>query len=267
MGTVSDAVAGRTISLAAGVALDAAPEQMPHIAAAAGFDAVGIWFDADTWTASTTQHVADALRDAPVDALDVEPIMLGRGDDHGDRIVDIAIELGARFVLVASAADDAVAVARRLSGLAERASGSGVRLALEFLPFFGVATLHDAVAIVESVGSPDVGVLIDTLHLSRSGGTVDDVVAVHAAHPTMLPYLQLADAVEQRPTDTASLVDEALHGRLLPDEGALPIAEVIESVPDVALSIELRSRALMEHYPDPLDRARIVRASLGPPHQ
>ena len=60
--------------------------------------------------------------------------------------------------------------------------------------------------------------------------------------PSLLPYLQIADA-PARPPDPAHLREEALHGRLLPGEGDLPLAETLAAVPSVPLSVELRSRA------------------------
>ena len=44
----------------------------------------------------------------------------------------------------------------------------------------------------------------------------------------------------------------------LPGDGGLPLAETLAEVPDVPLSFELRSRALLTAYPDPVERARAV---------
>jgi sugar phosphate isomerase/epimerase len=127
---------------------------------------------------------------------------------------------------------------------------------LEFLPIFTIATLHDAVAVVQEANRPNGGVLVDTLHLARSGGSVEDIATVPL---WLFPYLQLADATA-RPDDPspANLREEALHGRLLPGEGALPLAATLAAVPNVPISVELRSRPLMERYPDPTERARAV---------
>ena len=78
----------------------------------------------------------------------------------------------------------------------------------------------------------------------------------------MLPYLQIADAVAE-PVDPslAGLREEALHGRLLPGHGDLPLAAIVAAVPDVPLSIEMRSRQLVVDYPDPLRRAIAVLAA------
>ena len=191
--------------------------------------------------------------------LDIEPVILGRGTDPGDAVVDTAAELGVRHVLVASGPASRAAVVERYGELCRRAEPAGVRIVLEFLPIFTIATLGDALGVVQEVDSPSAGVLVDTLHLARSGGGPADLVEVPAE---LLPYLQLADAADRLDDPTpARLRDEALHGRLLPGQGELPLGETLVRVPDVPVSVELRSQALMQAFPDPTDRARAVLAA------
>jgi sugar phosphate isomerase/epimerase len=250
-------VAGRLISLAAGTVLDVGPADTVSVAADAGFPATGIWFDPSTWTDATTKEVAARLSDTGVVALDIEPVILGRGPDPGDRLVDTAAQLGAGHVLVASGPADRSEVLDRFASLCDRAAPAGVAIVLEFLPIFTVGSLAAAIEIVQEAGRPNAGVLVDTLHLARSGGTAADLRAVP---PRLLPYLQLADAPAAAPPQE-QLRDEALHGRRLPGDGALPLAAVLDAVPAVPVSLEIRSRAAMEAYPDPTDRARAVLAA------
>jgi sugar phosphate isomerase/epimerase len=113
--------------------------------------------------------------------------------------------------------------------------------------------------VVQEVASPSGGVLVDTLHLARSGGGPADLADVPAE---LLPYLQLADAPDRLDDPTpARLREEALHGRLLPGQGQLPLDRTLASVPDVPVSVELRSQALMQAFPDPTERARAVLAA------
>jgi sugar phosphate isomerase/epimerase len=250
---------GRLVSLAAGTVLDLDPVGTVDAAAAAGFGATGLWFDPATWTPATTAAVARRLAATGITPLDIEPVILGRGDDPGDAMVDTAAELGVGHVLVASGPADRAAVVQRFGELCERAAPGGVVVVLEFLPIFSVGTLAEAVAVVTEADQGNGAVLVDTLHLARSGGTPDELEAV-PSH--LLPYLQIADAPTEPPAPgREALRDEALHGRLLPGEGALPLRAALAAVPDVPLSIELRSAALMAAFPDPTDRARAVRAA------
>jgi sugar phosphate isomerase/epimerase len=250
----------RLVSLAAGTVLDVGPADAVEVAAAAGWPAVGLWFDPTTWTDATTLEVGRRLDATGIVALDIEPIILGRGDDGGERLLDAAAALGVPFVLMASGGADDDRVTARLTDLAAYAAANapGVRIALEFLPIFSVSSLGQAVAIAERVGRPEVAVLVDTLHLARSGGSPVDLASVDAR---LLPYLQLADAPALVPSDLAGLRDEALHGRLLPGEGVLPLHDVLRAVPEVPVSVELRSSALMAAFPDPTERASAVLAA------
>lgn len=249
----------RLLSLAAGTMLEFAPAETIRAAADTGFGAVGIWFDHDSWTHATTNEIRRRLDDTGLIALDVEPVMVSPDGDHGDAIVDAAIALGARHVLVASLDDDHPRVAARLAQLADRLGDAPVRLVLEFLPSLGVRTLADAVAIVRAVGRPEVGILIDTLHLARSGGAPADIAQLNL---NLFPYLQMCDAAAE-PADPSrrGLLDEALHHRLLPGDGALPLDAYLHAVPEVPLSFEIRSRALRERYADATERARAVWAA------
>jgi sugar phosphate isomerase/epimerase len=249
----------RLLSLAAGTMLDVGPARGVEVAAATGFDAVGIWFDPDTWTSATTAAVADRLRATGVVALDMEPVILGREREPGDALIETAAELGVRHVLVAGGTADHAAVVDRFGALCDQALRAEIVVVLEFLPIFTVASLDEARRIVEAAARTNGGVLVDTLHLSRSGGSPSDLADVPKA---LLPYLQIADAPREPPGPTHDeLRDEALHGRLLPGEGALPLVDTLRAVPSVPLSLEVRSEPLMAAYPDPVDRARCVLAA------
>lgn len=253
-------VGSRLLSLSAGTILDVAPADAVDVAAAAGFAAVGVWYDHSTWTADVARKVAARLDHHGLIALDIEPIMLGRGDDHGEAIVDAALHVGARHVLVASRDGENQRVSDRLASLAERLTGTPVRLVLEFLPALGVRTFAQAREIVDSVGHPALGILVDALHLARSGSTIDDVRRT----PTqLLPYVQLCDAPADLADPTVErLIHEALHGRSLPGDGSLALDELLDAAPAADVSLEIRSAELMAAFSDPVERARAVLASV-----
>lgn len=252
----------RTLSIAAATLRDLGPADTVAVAATAGFDGAGIWFDPATWTDAVAREVRSRLDDTGVVALDMEPIIVSDEGDHGDRLVDAAAAIGARHVLVASRRADPGAVAERFAELCQRAAPAGMTLVLEFLPIFGVRTLGGAVAIVQEAGQPNSGVLVDSLHLARSGGSVAEVAALPAE---LFPYVQVADAPARAPDPSmAGLLDEAINGRSLPGTGALPLAELVDAVPGAALSAELRSARLFSDYPDPVERAGAVLAACRP---
>lgn len=248
----------RLLSVAAAVTQDAGPAGAVVAAARAGWPATGLWFEAGEWTEATTREVRRRLDDTGVVALDLEPVIMGPDGDPGDALVDAAAGIGARHVLVASRVPVGAAVVDRFAALCDRAAPAGVVVVLEFLPIFPLAALRDAVAVVTEVGRENAAVLVDALHLARCGASPADVASARGAG-TRFPYLQIADASELPPEGGfAGLLDEAVHGRLLPGDGGLPLAALLHAVPDVPLSFELRSRQLRTDHPDPVERARVV---------
>ncbi|MFM8847139.1 MAG: sugar phosphate isomerase/epimerase family protein [Actinomycetota bacterium] len=244
------------LSISAGVHPDLSPADMVSTAASAGWPACGIWFDGTTWSDRTTAEVRRRLDDTGIVALDVEPIIPADGsEDHAERLIEAAAHLGARFVLFTSRLKDHRATADRYAEACAMAEPHGITVVCEFLPIFPLSTIDLANQVVTGVRSRNVGILVDNLHLSRSGGSVADV---RRLGPGRFPYLQIADAPIERPADMSALFDEALNGRLLPGDGELPISDLLEAVPDVALSFEVRSRFLRATYSDPVARARIV---------
>lgn len=252
-------IAERLVSLAAGTILDVGPAEAVAVASAAGWPAVGIWFDPQTWDAARSREVRLRLDDTGLVALDIEPIILGPDGDPGEALIEAAVAIEAHYVLVASRLADHAAVTDRFAALCDLAAGTGVQLVLEFLPIFGVRTLGDAATIVRAAGRANGAVLVDALHLARSGGSPSDLALLE---PALLPYLQLCDAPSVAPdASVPALLEEALHGRLLVGDGGLPLHELLDAVPAVPLSFELRSRTLRETYPDPRARASSVLAS------
>jgi sugar phosphate isomerase/epimerase len=248
------------LSLAAGVLPEFPPDAIVAAAAAAGYPASGIWFDPETWTDATTASVARALRSDGLVALDIEVIWIRAGREPSEgarRLIDAGAALGARNVLIVSANPDPVETRHQFGALCELAELAGMRAVLEFLMISRIQTLGQALAVVGDVGHPNGGVLIDALHLQRCGATPDDLGGVD---PRLLPYAQLCDGPNSlaNPDHQAYLVD-AVDGRSAPGEGGLPLARLLDALPaGIPLSLEVRSRAYRQRYPDARDRARAV---------
>ena len=248
------------ISLASGVVPEFGPLDTIMAAVAGGFDAVGLWIEPPLWTPPVMREVRAALAGSGLELLDVEVIWLKPGSDMNDhlRSVDIGIELGAKNVLCVSSDPDSGATAARLAALCERAQGGGMRVALEFGIFTAVKTLGEALAVLDAVAHPARALLIDPIHVDRSGATAADVAAVPRA---LLPYAQFCDAPSKRPDpdDFDAVILDAIDLRMQLGEGHLPLAAMLQALPaDIPLAIELRSKALREAHPDPGERALVT---------
>ena len=251
------------LSLASGIVPECGPVATVRAAAFGGFDAVGLWVEPADWTAATTRDTHSALADSGLELLDVEVIWLKADsamDDHR-RVIDIGAQLGARNVLCVSSDPDAGATAARLAELCGHAEGSHMRVALEFGIFTAVKNLRAALAVLDAVAHPLRALLIDPIHVDRSGSAIAEIAGID---PALLPYAQFCDAPALRPDadDFDAVIIDAIDLRQQCGAGALPLAELYRALPmGIPLSIELRSKALREGFPDPGERARAVGAA------
>jgi sugar phosphate isomerase/epimerase len=143
--------------------------------------------------------------------------------------VDAGAQLGARNVLVICNDPDEQRVVDRFAATCEAAAERGMRACLEFMIFSSVKTLGDAQRVVAKAGHPAGAILVDSLHLQRSGGTPAEVAALPRE---LLPYAQLCDApFEPIRPDQATALTEARTGRLFPGDGQLPLHELVHALP------------------------------------
>lgn len=248
------------ISLASGVVPEFGPVETVRAAAFAGFDAVGLWVDPTGWTTATALEVRAVLADNDLPLLDVEVIWIkpdSAMDDHR-RVIDIGATLGAGNVLCVSSDPDPGATAAKLAELCRHAEGSGMRVALEFGIFTEVKTLSAALGVLDAVGHPLRALLVDPIHVDRSGSAIADIARID---PALLPYAQFCDAraVRPDPTDFDAVIIDAIDLREQCGAGALPLTDLYRALPPgLPLSIELRSKALRDGFPDAGLRAKAV---------
>lgn len=250
-----------------GMAANVLPEFPPHVRVAAartaGFQAAGIWFDSAEWDARATRRVATELAldsPYPVIPLDIEVIRIGPGSivpDAARRLITIGGELGARNVIVVSENPDFLETRRQFESLCELAAQAEMRAVLEFLMTTSIRSLAAALDVVRSVGHPAGGILIDPLHLQRGGDRPEQLETVPRE---LIPYAQFCDGpAEISGSRQEDYREDAINGRSSPGEGGLPLHALLDRLPpELALSLEVRSRKLREEFPSPVDRAKAV---------
>lgn len=233
------------LSLAHLTVLEVAPPALFDLAAEAGYQNVGIrilpavpgavCYPLDRPTVAEWRR---RLADAGVGVHDVEFIALTpevRVDAYRQTLA-LAAELGARRLNVSGDDPDTDRVAERFGRLCDLAAEVGIGVDLEFMRFRVVGNLPQALDVVTRAGRPNGRLLIDVLHLFRSGGTAQMLADVPAA---LIGSVQLCDAPRLDPTD-AHIVDEARQGRLFPGEGELPLLEYLSALPgDISMSVEV----------------------------
>lgn len=248
------------LSLAAGTLPEFQPEDVAHAAGQAGFSHVGFTIEPDKWSPESQRATLAAIRGHDLSVLDVEVVWIPEGgqltDDHR-RIVDAGTELGATNVLVVSSEPDHGRTADALHKLCEWAAPGDMRVALEFLMITAVQSMDDALAIIGKADHPAAALLIDTIHFQRASHRPEKLEGLEAC---LLPYTQICDGNLDCDSSFESYLEDAIDLRSCPGEGALPVADIIKMLPqDIALSLEVRSKAYRDRFPDATDRATAVR--------
>lgn len=242
----------RAFSLAYLTSAPLQPPQAIELAARLGYGAIGLRLA----PAMPGGDFADLVHDLPLrrgtksrlaatglPVFDIEIVRFApdfRLADH-QALLDVAAELGARAILVAGNDPDEARLAASLAAFAEAAGTRNIIAALEFMPWTSVADAASAQRVVAAAGHPAARILVDCLHVARSGTKPGDLAALPAER---LGYLQLCDAPAQAPADTEGLIHAARHARLLPGAGALDLAAMLAALPaDLPASLEIPNDA------------------------
>lgn len=203
-------------------------------------------YDFATWSLREDRKLRRELRDAltanGVTLAVGEGFMLRPDVDFRDSEADLELmrELGAESINAISIDRDIGRTFDQFALLAERAASYELRTLLEFAPIMAVRDLPTAIDAARHCGR-DTAVVVDALHLARSGGAPADLAAIEANY---IGYVQLCDA--PRDWTAASYMEEARWERLVPGEGELPLRELIAALPrDITVGLEVprRSRA------------------------
>ena len=223
--------------------LGTTPEETVDAAAAAGFGGVGVRICA--------RRPGEAFAGKPiVGDVTAAKALRRRAADRGIRlsnvsayqfypdvtweqvapVIDATHALGAPIIVANGFDPDPARFASTFARYCKAADDAGIRIALEFLPYSGVRDLDTAMRVVTDSGASNAGVLLDALHLDRSGGTPRDIARIP---PERIVFAQLCDAL--RGTGARSdeaLMQEARTARLPAGEGELPLFDFLDALPD-----------------------------------
>jgi sugar phosphate isomerase/epimerase len=166
--------------------------------------------------------------------------------------VELWAELGAPRLVTLSFDPDLDRTRDQYRRLADMAAAHGMDLCLEFTPSKRVATFADALDMVRRVDRPNMRIVLDTMHFARSGSRMSDLTA---ADPAVIGYVQLCDAAGSAQRDTYA--EEAIHDRLVPGAGELPLLEILAAAPpDRIVGLEIPIRAQAEAGVGPYERMK-----------
>lgn len=155
-----------------------------------------------------------------------------RFDFSAEQNLDMASALGLDSVLLAGAFDPGAleldVLVESFGVFCDAARDRGMRVELEFVPFWGIPDLPAAWDIVQLADRPESGLLVDTWHLQK--GTADferDLALLETIPPQRLANIQLADATLESASDT---VFGENRFRRFPGDGELAIDRVVSII-------------------------------------
>lgn len=170
--------------------------------------------------------------------------------------LEVAARLGAEQFLAVGNDPEEGRMGDNLARLAAAAAAARLSVALELMPYTAVNSITKARRLIEATGAPNLGLVVDALHLARSGGTPADIAALA---PGQAAYLQLCDAPENCPK-FMTLREESLNSRLYPGEGALPLEALLAALPaDIVVDVE--TPVLRDRARPPAERAALAAAA------
>lgn len=150
--------------------------------------------------------------------------------------MDIFRELGAKRINFLSLNRDRGHAFDQCATFVEMACARGLETHVEFVPGLAIGDLPTALDVVKHVGGADVRVVIDAMHLYRSGSSAADI---REFDPALIGHVQICDVPLISPFAKSKYGEEAVHHRLPPGQGELPLHELFAALPaDCIVGIE-----------------------------
>jgi sugar phosphate isomerase/epimerase len=261
MATTADEI---PLSLAHLSELELPPTRLIEAAARAGFASVGLrtaraapgGVEYPLRAPAEQAEVRQLIKATGVSVLYVEMISLGEATSPARHrpMLEAGAEIGATRLAVAGDSADFEVVAERMAAICDIAREYGIAVDLEFMPFRAVKSFADAVAVVRRADRPNAHVLVDALHVFRSGSPLDEIAK---ADRSLLGTFQLCDA-PKAPPEPGELAVEARTRRQLAGSGGLELDALMNVLPaDLPLGVEVPLAGRHPHL-DPAARLALL---------
>jgi sugar phosphate isomerase/epimerase len=235
-------------SLAHLTVLGCAPPEATYIAARAGYEFVsyriifmGLANEPNYSLANNKAMLRDtkkALYETGLKAHDIELARIADGVDVKTYMpaLETAAELGVRHVISSIWTNRRAWAIERLAELCDLAKTVGLTVDLEFVTWSAITNLHDAIEVCRAIHRENCGLLIDTLHFSRSRVALEELDAVP---PDWFHFVHLCDAPKEIPPTAEGLIYTAREARLDPGAGGIDLAAILSRLPEVTYSLEI----------------------------
>lgn len=226
-------------SLAHLTVLNSTPQEMVAIAARTGYRWVSLRVTSVTPDEPKypLQHdrvmmneTKAIMADTGVGVLDVE---LARMDPATEpeaylSLLEATAELGARDIIAQLPDLDRERATERFARLCDLAKPFGIHVNLEFVTWTETPDVASAAAVLSAVNRTNGGLLVDSLHFSRSNCSLEELKRLPRE---WFRVAQLCDAPRQPPATREGLIHAARNERQFLGEGGLDVRGIVECLP------------------------------------
>jgi len=179
-----------------------------------------------------------------------------------------AAELGAGRIIAQLPDPDRKRAADRFGRLCDLASPFNLFVALEFPHWTETGDLSEAARILRAADRPNAGILIDILHMGRSGSRLEELRSLPRE---WFRFAHVCDAEREVPPELERMIHTARCERLFPGEGSIDVRGILSCLPpDIPYSLEIPRVTLMRAVgPEEVARLalRVARSYLDDPDE
>jgi len=209
-------------------------------AAKAGFTAMGFWHTdlVEIRKKYTFPEMRRILDDNGITQTEVEWLLdwyctdqrRAASDETRKLLLDAAEGLGARHIKIGDLHNDCADVAQMAAEfglLCREAAERGTNVLFEMLPaaFSRAPSLDQALAVCRGAGAKNGGIMLDNLHMQRTGTKPEDIVRKIGRDVPL--GVEINDGTLAMPVN---LLDSVVNKRLLPGDGEFDIAAFLHAV-------------------------------------
>ncbi len=246
---------------------DIAPQDLPGIARDVGLSRISVFVAPPSADLDIFPRVkpgrgllafTEACRATGVSVHNIDVFSLGPETriETFAAALDLGAEIGADRLTALVQDPDLGRAAAISAELSEAAQSRGIKVSIEFMKFSALRSIRAGADFVANAGHPNLSLLVDPLHLMRTGGTISDVQAID---PAFIGAAQFCDGPLSAP---ANAFAEAVEDRGIPGEGAFPLADFLAALSeDCPVDIEVPLKRLAEAGLTPLERAQRLLAA------
>lgn len=246
-----------TYSLAHATTLGCTPPELIFVASRAGYDyaslriiPLGLPGEPNYNLATNPQMLRwtkAAIEDTgtPVNDIELCRIVPGMNPMDLKPSFEVGAELGTSNVISSIWSPDRAYSIDMFEQVCELAAKYSLTVNLEFPCIAEVRTLDEAVSVLDSIESTNVGLFLDMYHVHRAATKLSDLDTLPRK---WFKFCHLSDAPERIPETFEELRDEVREGRLYLGEGVIDVAGIMSHVPEMTCSIEIPNRKRLDQY-------------------